>query len=207
MDRRMSDGRTFKECNGQLLFSHNDYTVPFSRYFDVKVGAVSGADEIFVHPKGNVDFVCSTTVDDGRPRAAYFDVINPHIERFKDRLLARAVRRFDETNWWKWGRHHHVSNAPRVYVNVKTRRTAPFFANDCKNYDGSVLAVFSKDPNVDPNRLAELLNDAVDWDDLGFVCDGRFLFTQRSLQTCFLPETFSEKWHALFGMHGLSHQI
>ena len=36
-----------------------------------------------------------------------------------------------------------------------------------------------------------MLNKEVDWQELGFVCDGRFLFTQRSLQTCVLPERFS----------------
>jgi adenine-specific DNA-methyltransferase len=36
-----------------------------------------------------------------------------------------------------------------------------------------------------------LLNKEVDWQELGFVCDGRFLFTQRSLQTCLLPEKFA----------------
>jgi adenine-specific DNA-methyltransferase len=37
--------------------------------------------------------------------------------------------------------------------------------------------------------LAAALN-AVDWADLGFVCDGRFLFTQRSLEQTPLPESF-----------------
>jgi adenine-specific DNA-methyltransferase len=36
-----------------------------------------------------------------------------------------------------------------------------------------------------------MLNRNVDWQELGFVCDGRFLFTQRSLQTCVLPDKFS----------------
>ena len=39
--------------HGQLLFLRGDYTVPLSALFDVKVGAVSGADDVFVHPKGN----------------------------------------------------------------------------------------------------------------------------------------------------------
>jgi adenine-specific DNA-methyltransferase len=36
-----------------------------------------------------------------------------------------------------------------------------------------------------------LLND-VDWHELGFVCDGRFIFSQRSLAHALLPETFAE---------------
>ena len=38
-------------------------------------------------------------------------------------------------------------------------------------------------------RLEAKLN-AVDWADLGFVCDGRFLFTQRSLEQSPLPGNF-----------------
>ena len=38
----------------------------------------------------------------------------------------------------------------------------------------------------------DLLNDAVDWQELGFVCDGRFLFAQRSLQNCMLPDVFRD---------------
>ncbi len=39
-------------------------------------------------------------------------------------------------------------------------------------------------------RLTAMLNE-VDWQELGFVCDGRFIFTQRSLQNCLLPDKFS----------------
>ncbi len=35
-----------------------------------------------------------------------------------------------------------------------------------------------------------MLND-VDWGELGFVCDGRFLFAQRSLENALLPEDFA----------------
>ena len=39
-------------------------------------------------------------------------------------------------------------------------------------------------------RLTDMLND-VDWHELGFVCDGRYLFGQRSLENSLLPEDFS----------------
>lgn len=190
MDRRMADGRTFKEFDGQLLFVRTNYSAPLSDLFDVKVGAVSGADDIFVHPKGNAEFVCSTTIDSKQTRRAYFGVRNRYLERYRDQLIARRVRKFDETNWWLWGRQHHVSEAPRIYVNVKTRRSAPFFLNECKNYDGSILAIFPKSRDLDLHRAADLLNTAVNWEDLGFVCDGRFIYSQRSLKNCLLPDQF-----------------
>jgi adenine-specific DNA-methyltransferase len=104
-------------------------------------------------------------------------------------LIARRIRPFDESNWWQWGRGYHQSIQPRVYVNNKTRRPRPFFVHHCTNYDGAVLAIFPRDPAVDVAVLAAALN-SVDWADLGFVCDGRFLFTQRSLEQTPLPEAF-----------------
>ncbi|GAB2893667.1 class I SAM-dependent methyltransferase [Uliginosibacterium flavum] len=192
-DRTMSDGRhVFTLVDGQLMFLRNDYSVPLASLFDVKVGAVSGADSIFTHPRGNREFVCSKTVDTGETRRMYYDVQNDHLAAHKEQLLARRVTNFDESNWWKWGRRHHVSEAARIYVNGKTRRANPFFKHDCPDYDGSILALFAKHPALNVERAIELLNTAVDWQELGFVCDGRFLFTQRSLQTCLLPEVFRE---------------
>ena len=190
MDRRMHDGRRFHCERGQLMFLRGDYDVPLASLFDVRVGAVSGADDVFVHPHGNMEFVCSSTVDTGQTRRAFFDVRNDWLAQHKRRLLARRVRPFGEHNWWQWGRVHHRSDAPRIYVNSKTRKARPFFLHDCPHYDGSVLALFARDPAMDLQAAADLLNDAVDWQELGFVCDGRFLFAQRSLQNCMLPDVF-----------------
>ncbi len=104
--------------------------------------------------------------------------------------MSRRVRLFDESNWWHWGRLHHVTEAPRLYVNCKTRRSRPFFQHDCNDYDGAVLALFPRLPTMDLALAADMLNDQVDWAELGFVCDGRFLFTQRTLQNCLLPPVF-----------------
>jgi adenine-specific DNA-methyltransferase len=189
-ERRLHDGRHFSLVDGQLMFLRGRYQTPLADLFDVRVGAVSGADGIFEHPEGNAEFVCSKTVDDGATRRMLFGIPHPHLEAHKEQLLARRVRRFDESNWWQWGRLHHVSAAPRIYVNCKTRRARPFFLHDCPNYDGAILALFPKLPGMDLARAADMLNDVVDWEELGFVCDGRFLFTQRSLQNCLLPQAF-----------------
>lgn len=188
--RRLNDGRHFALVDGQLMFLRGDYRLPLAELFEVKVGAVSGADEIFEHPEGNAEFVCSKTVDGGTTRRMIFGMPHPHLAAHQDKLLARRVRHFDESNWWHWGRLHHVSDAPRIYVNARTRRARPFFLHDCPNYDGSVLALFPKLPGMDLALAADLLNDRVDWEELGFVCDDRFLFTQRSLQSCLLPPVF-----------------
>ena len=194
MDRHMADGRRFVEVDGQLMFLRDDYSVRFADLFTVKVGAVSGADEIFTHPKGNMEFVCSKTVETGETRRMLYGIKHPHLDKHKEALLARRVTTFDESNWWQWGRAFPINNFPRIYVNGRTRKPEPFFLHDCNSFDGAVLALFTKNRRMPRRELIEctlMLNREVDWQELGFVCDGRFLFTQRSLQTCVLPDKFS----------------
>jgi len=191
--------RQFMESGGHLLFTRNDYPLRLSDIAFVKVGAVSGADEVYTSDEfGTRDFVCSSTVADGKTRRLLW--VEPGqpapaaLLTHKDRLIARRIRPYDESNWWQWGRSYYQSELPRIYVNGKTRRANPFFVHPCLNYDGAVLAIFPHDPKVDVHALAAALN-AVDWADLGFVCDGRFLFTQRSLEQTPLPSSFG-KFHA-----------
>ena len=193
-DRCMDDGRTFTEVDGQLMFLRESHGVRLSDLFEVRVGGVSGADPVFRHADGNLDFVCSKTADTGETRRMIYGIEHAHLLPHKTRLLARRVRKFDESNWWHWGRHFPINDDPRIYVNGRTRKRAPFFLHDCPNFDGAILALFPKNRRMRRRDLIEctmMLNHEVDWQQLGFVCDGRFIFTQRSLQTCLLPDKFS----------------
>lgn len=190
-NRVMSDGRIFGVESGRLVFRRSSGSVPLSFLFDVKVGAVSGADDIFEHPDGNADFVCSKTIDTGATRRMIYDIQHPFLLVHKERLIQRRIRPFTESNWWRWGRDFHHSPLPRIYVNAKTRREQPFFIHPCEKYDGSVLALFPRRDTIDLGLATSMLNTKVDWLEQGFVCDGRFLFSQRSLQHCLLPDDFT----------------
>ncbi len=193
-DHRLEDGRRFTEVDGQLMFLRDDYSVRFADVFTVKVGAVSGADTIFTHPAGNVEFVCSKTIETSETRRMLYGIKHPHLEKHKTELLARRVREFDESNWWQWGRAFPINNHPRIYVNGRTRKPEPFFLHDCNAFDGAILALFLNNRQIARRDLIEctmMLNKEVNWQEQGFICDGRFLFTQRSLQTCLLPDKFA----------------
>jgi len=195
---RLDDRRHMRLVGGQLTFTRGIYSVPLASVFSVKVGGVSGADKIYAHAKlGKADFVCSHTAQTGELRRMIFPgrqtisgALLDYLIEFKPQLLARRVSHFDESNWWRWGRLHHISDAPRIYVNGKTRNPRPFFLNACNNYDGAVLALFPHRDGIDLQSLTTQLNE-VDWGELGFVCDGRFLFSQRSLEQTLLPEDFA----------------
>ncbi|MDR0702811.1 MAG: class I SAM-dependent methyltransferase [Azoarcus sp.] len=191
LDSAQWDAREMVRLDGQIAFTHAHLCVPMSGLFDVRVGAVSGANKVFIHPEGNLELVCSQTAATGATRRMIYDVCHPHLDRFKKRLLGRRVRPFNESNWWKWGRDYHKSPKPRIYVNTRTRRARPFFTHPCAAYDGSILALFPKDPALDIERALTLFNDAVPWEELGFIVDGRYMFTQRSLATLILPEVFA----------------
>ncbi len=178
-----SEKRTFTCMNGKILFTNSSHDSVLSDIFDIKVGAASGANEIFQSDEGNLDFVVSSTRKTGKTKRFYFDVINPHIESNKEELLKRRVTTFDESNWWKWGRIHDQRLGDRIYVNCKTRIDNPFFTHSCTDYDGSVLALYPKFSYENINDIIDTLND-MDWEKLQFKIGGRFIFGQKSLSNC-----------------------
>ena len=179
-DRKMKTGGRFYSKNGQIYFYRNA-GCGLGGYFDIKVGAVSGADDVFINQKrGCTDMVCSTTIKDNKTRKVIYNRMDKSLKPHKERLLRRRIRKFDESNWWEWGRKFCDRSGWRIYVNSKTRNKNPFFVSQTRAYDGSVLALFPK-VKMDIEKAAHKLNK-IDWGKLGFVCDGRFLFTQRSLE-------------------------
>lgn len=187
--RKTNVTKEFIYSNGQLLFTDNAYPLKFAELFFVKVGAVSGCDKLFINKEGNKEFVCSETHKTGKTRTMIFNLPHEALVPHKTLLMNRKVRKFDETNWYMWGRNHYVSDEKRIYVNSKTRNKNPFFTHKCNNYDGSILAIFPKNQAVDIDEVCQALND-INWYELGFVCDGRYLFSQKSLENTPLPASF-----------------
>lgn len=176
--------------NGQISFTNDKGTIKFSDLFFVKVGAVSGMDDIFISEKGNKEFVCSYTKKTGELKRMFYNVEHEDLYKHKDVLINRKIKKFTEDNWWKWGRGLYESESERIYVNCKTRDSHPFFTNDCKYYDGSLLAIFPK-VKLDLDKSIKYLN-GLNWDELGFKVGGRLCFSQKSLENIYLPEYFKD---------------
>lgn len=156
--------------------------------FDIKVGAVSGFDEIFSNEEfGNVDFVCSKTSKTGKTKRMIYGSYAEHcvyLQKYKDALLHRKIKKFNENNWWEWGRIVDFREKEnRIYVNSKTRNKKPFFMNDCRRWDGSILALFPK-LKISKEELeivCEKLN-SVDWKSYGALCGNRFIFNKKIIE-------------------------
>ena len=181
---RMADGRTFLCHEGQLTFSprKNQTTHKLGDSFEVKVGAVSGADHIYESTlDGEKNFVCSQTRSTGKLKRMIYNKPSRALLPHKQKLLQRRIRAFDENNWWEWGRKYPERTGARIYVNGKTRIDKPFFVSTEKAFDGSVLALFPKERICDLAQACDELN-RLDWRALGFMTGGRYLFSQRSLE-------------------------
>lgn len=187
-ERHLADGRYFSCHNGFLNFTKQEYLIPFNELFSVKVGALSGANELFEHPSGNVEMVFSKTVSTGKTKRFFYNTPAAELAPFKELLMKRKVKRITEKNWYEWGRIFYDSDQERIYVNCLTRVPQPFFYHECKGYESAVLAIFPKF-DFDLDLAIKLLNE-VDWEDLGFKNGGRFHFSQKSLENCLLPESF-----------------
>lgn len=128
--------RKFSCVKGQIIFTKNHYFIPFSSLFSVKVGAVNGADSIFTNEIfGNVEFVNSTTAKSGKTRKMIYGEYAkncPSLQGFKTQLLQRKIKKFNEQNWWAWGRDYYKSDKPRIYVNTKTRNKKPFLSTNAR---------------------------------------------------------------------------
>jgi len=180
--------KIFQHLSGQLLFLDTELTGKrLGDLFDVKVGGVSGLDEVFAEDSGNTQFVCSFTRKNGQLKTFHYNVVNEYLTSKKELLLQRKIKKFDESNWWLWGRDFHKSDKMRIYVNCKTRLQNPFFINECKNYDGSVIGLIPKTGEIESNleEYCQKLN-GVDWEKLGFKVGGRFVFTQKTLDNIIL---------------------
>lgn len=181
-NKTLSSGKTFHYSNGQIWFGNKKPNETLANYFDVKVGAVSGADHIFSNNKyGNVKMVCSITHKTKETRTMIYNQHCEYLNRFKTVLLNRKVKHFNENNWWKWGRNYPYKECERIYVNCKTRNPKPFFVSDNPAFDGSILALFPKIRLYNLRKVVQQLN-AINWELLGFVCNRRFIFSQKSLQ-------------------------
>ncbi len=188
--RTLVDGlwKTFSLIDEKLIFFSKDYCVPFLKFFNIKTGAVSGLDEAFINPGGNVNFVNYNTLQTGITKRMFFNSFDESLVKHKDKLLGRKVGKFREDNWWMWCKSHYISEEQRIYVPCRTKSESPFFHHESIHYDGTVLAIFYKG-KMKPAKVVNLLNK-VDWVELGFKVGKKFIFNKKSLSKVLLPKDF-----------------
>ena len=101
--------------NGIITFSEMEQKGnPISDNFDVYVGLVSGRDEVYRSTAGNMNIL----TDKGKLQNFIFaqtfptgnETIDTHLKANKSVLLARKIRKFNETNWFEWGAPRNIAS-------------------------------------------------------------------------------------------------
>jgi adenine-specific DNA-methyltransferase len=149
---------TFSEekIEGELL--END--------FNVYVGIVSGKDEVYKVPFGNIEVL----MDKNKLEKFIFidkfpsnnEEIDTHLENNKNLLLERRIKKFTEKNWFEWGAPRNIKtikeniNKKCIYVRTMTRQKEIAFIDTVKYFGGTLLCLIPKN-NISDNRLNSII--------------------------------------------------
>ena len=145
-------------CNvnsGIITFSETEVNgTPLSDMFNVYVGLVSGRDEIYRVPFGNIDilndkdrvqkYIFAETFPTPNP------VINAHLQAHKAELIERRIKKFNKNNWFEWGAPRNITTIeanlgkPCIYVRNMTRSQEVAFIGKVQHFGGSLLCLIPK---------------------------------------------------------------
>ena len=157
--------------NGILTFSDTEIKgTPLSDIFDVYVGLVSGKDEVYCNPIGNMNILC----DKGKTKKFIFtetfptedEAINTHLQANKASLLERKIRKFNEENWFQWGAPRNIKTIeknlgnPCIFLRNMTRQKEVAFTEKVQHFGGSLLCLIPKKSMAqeDLEKIVSFLN-------------------------------------------------
>jgi adenine-specific DNA-methyltransferase len=171
----------------------------FDSRFHVYVGIVSGRDEIYRSPLGNIEvltdkdrvdrFIYTTEFPSNRPE------IDEHLLKHKDELLERRIKKFSESNWFEWGAPRNISSIrkywahPCIYIRNITRQKEVAFIGNVQYFGGSLLCLVPKTDAAAAalDQIVEYLNSPVFQKD--YMYAGRFKIGHKQISTAMIPTT------------------
>jgi adenine-specific DNA-methyltransferase len=166
-----------------------------SNVFNVYVGLVSGKDEVYKVPFGNVDilvdeeevekFIFVDTFPTNQTR------IDEHLLKNKTQLMNRKIKKFNENNWFEWGAPRNIrmieENEDRscIYMRNLTRSERVAFKGKVSYFGGKLLCLVPH-TEVDLDDVVQLLNSHEFRKNYTYA--GRFKIGQRQLANAILSD-------------------
>lgn len=157
--------------NGVITFHDEpiDYknTSTIGDNFTAHVGMVSGCKKIFNQSFGNINVLCG---DEKRNKfifideLPYNDEIDNHLLEHKEKLLSRKIKKFNETNWFKWGAPRNLSTILEhegkdcIYLYNLTRKESIAFVGKVEYFGGSLIMLLPKNDNTVLVNIVDELN-------------------------------------------------
>ena len=185
--------KTYSIESGILTFSDTTGSI-ISDLFDVYVGIVSGRDEIYRVPIGNIQVLVDKDKTDTFLYTTSFptadEQINQHLLNHKSVLMSRKIKKFNETNWFEWGAPRNIKiveekrEQPCIYVRNLTRKGDVAWKGTVGYFGGALLCLI-------PNQKVNI-DDVVSYlncDDFRnqYMYAGRFKIGHKQLSCVRLP--------------------
>ena len=162
---------------------------PIQDRFDVYVGIVSGRDHIYKQSFGSNEILIDKDKTERFilpriwPLPATEAAVTAHLLANKTELMGRAIRKFNEANWWQWGALRNIASveanvgAPCIYVRNMTRHDEVAFVGTVQLFGGTLLCLIPKVQNLDLVQIAAAINQKRD----DYLYSGRFKIGQKQL--------------------------
>ena len=137
----------------------------FSDVFDIYVGMVSGKESVFKNSLGNITVL---TAKEKKEKYICIDKfpcdnkeVNEHLEKNKDCLIKRRIRKFNENNWFQWGALRNIEKIKNnmekdcIYINTLSRKETVAFQDKVCYFGGSLIVLI---PKQNMNLLRSRMN-------------------------------------------------
>jgi len=186
--------------SGLITFSEeeNVNNVMFKDKFDIYVGIVSGKEEIYKNDKlGNIEVLNGK---DKKEKYIFIESypcdnedINNYLLENKDILLDRAIRKFNNNNWFEWGALRNIKsireniNKDCIYINNLTRHKDVAFVGKVGYFGGSLIMLKPKGLNEIDKLLGIIGYLNSENFKKNFMFSGRFKIGHRQISNSYIP--------------------
>lgn len=186
--------------DGLITFNKNENTsaVSFKDYFDIYVGLVSGKENVYKNDEyGNIELL---TGENKIEKYIYIEEfpcdnlnINKYLMNYKDELINRKIKKFNEANWFEWGAPRNIKSIREnlgkecIYVYNLTRKQKIAFKGKV-NYFGGGLIILIPNKKINVDKIVSYLNS--DEFKENFMFSGRFKIGHRQISNSYIPQEY-----------------
>ena len=183
--------------DGLITFNKNNNSsnVSFKDYFDIYVGLVSGKESIYKNKEhGNIEVLNGENKLNKYIFVENFpsdnEKINTYLLSYKDELISRKIRKFNEKNWFEWGAPRNIKTIREnigkecIYIYNRTRQKDIAFKDKVKYFGGSLIILIPK-KKINLDCILLYLNS--DEFKSNFMFSGRFKIGHRQICNSYIP--------------------
>jgi len=186
--------------NGLITFeekeSNNGFL--FQEYFDIYVGLVSGKEEVYKNAElGNIEVLNGQDKIDKYICIEKYpcenDKINKHLFQYKNELIGRGIRKFNENNWFEWGAPRNITTINAnlgkdcIYVYNLTRASNVSFLGKVQYFGGGLLMLKPKKTCNLSNIVSYINSNSFK---NNFMFSGRFKIGHRQICNSYIPSEY-----------------